>query len=217
MTTATKKKVFNYTVTGLMVLLTAQGSQANGWLTLATLVSWLGLIGTVALAHAKQWNFPFNMAQNIFAAVQGGKSKLYGDMIMSIFYFGSQLYGMGNWKKHTYKGKLKLEQKSNWRVVAWAIVVGFVLLGGISWMLGGAFIILDALNNSTAIVAQVLQMRRERASWILWGLTNVIGIVIWLGVGVPQMAVMYLCFSMNSVRGYINWTEKEEEVTTELA
>src|SRR5690606_24267430 len=148
-------------------------------------------IGTVGLAHAKKWNFPFNMSQNIFAAIQGGRSKLYGDMFMSIFYFGSQLYGMRNWKKHTSNGKLKIENKSNWTVIVISIMIGFVFLGGISYALGGAFIILDALNNSTAIVAQALQMRRVRASWLLWLATNVIGVVIWAGVGQPQMAIMY--------------------------
>lgn len=197
--------LFNWAVTLSMIALTVNGSFQNGWLTLANIVSYLGLIGTIGLAHAKKWNFGFNMVQNIFAAIQGGRSKLFGDMVMSIFYFFSQLYGMGNWKKNTLNGKLKIEKQSNWRIISLAIIIGFVVLGGFSWSLGGAFILLDALNNATAIVAQILQMRRERASWILWGLTNIIGIIIWAGVGEPQMAIMYLVFSLNSVRGYVNW------------
>lgn len=202
-----KKRIFNYLVTGAMIVLTAIGSFQNGWLTLANLVSWLGLLGTVGLAYAWKHNFWFNMLQNLFAFAQGWKSKLFGDAIMSAFYFFSQIYGMKNWKLNTVNGKLKIEQKSNWKIVAISIVIGFFLLGGISWKLGGAFILLDAFNNSTAIVAQVLQMRRQRASWILWLVTNLVGIYIWIGVGVPQMAVMYTVFALNSVRGYINWSE----------
>lgn len=211
--TAVEKKkglvVFNVVVTVAMIIITANGSMQNGWLTLANLVSWLGLIGTIGLAHAKSWNFPFNMVQNLFAAVQGGRSKLFGDAVMSLFYFFSQIYGMRNWKKHTVNGKLKLEQRSNWAIIGVAVVIGFFLLGGISWALGGAFIVLDAFNNSTAIVAQVLQMKRQRASWILWGLTNAVGVYIWLGVGVPQMSVMYFCFLLNSLRGFINWSDNK--------
>lgn len=198
--------IFNWIVTIAMIVITAQGSFQNGWLTLANLVSWLGLIGTIGLAHAQKWNFGFNMVQNLFAAIQGGRSKLYGDMAMSIFYFFSQLYGMGNWKNHTQNGKLQIEKQSNWKVIGLAISIGFVLLGGLSWLLGGAFILLDALNNATAIVAQVLQMRRERVSWILWLATNAIGVFIWLGVGQPQMATMYFVFSLNSIRGFVNWS-----------
>lgn len=202
-----KKIVFNGAVTLAMVVITANGSFQNGWFTLANLVSWLGLVGTIGLAHARKWNFPFNMAQNLFAALQGFSSRLYGDAFMSLFYFGSQIYGMSNWKKNTVNGNLQIEKRSNWVLISVSIIIGFVLLGSISWKLGGAFIILDAFNNSTAIIAQVMQMRRNRNSWILWGLTNVVGIYIWLGVGVPQMAIMYLVFSLNSVRGYVNWSD----------
>lgn len=201
------KSLFNWIVTIAMVLITANGSFQNGWFTLANLVSWLGLIGTIGLAHAKKWNFPFNMAQNLFAALQGFGSRLYGDAFMSVFYLGSQIYGMSNWKKHTVNGKIQIEKRSNWILIFSSILIGFVILGSISWYLGGAFILLDALNNSTAIIAQVMQMRRNRNSWILWGLTNVVGVYIWLGVGVPQMAIMYLVFTMNSVRGYVNWSD----------
>lgn len=202
-----KKQIFNALVTLTMVGITAYGSFQNGWFTLANLISWLGLIGTVALAHAKGWNFPFNMAQNIFATLQAGRSKLFGDMFMSVFFFFSQIYGINNWKKNTFAGKIKLEQQSNIKVVLISILIGFVLLGSISWVLGGAFILLDALNNSTAIVAQTMQMKRERASWILYAITNIIGIYIWFGVGEPQMALMYGAFTLNSVRGFINWNE----------
>ncbi|MDO4670953.1 MAG: nicotinamide riboside transporter PnuC [Aerococcus sp.] len=200
------RRIFNWTVTIAMVLLTGYGSFKNGWLSLANLVSWLGLLGTIGLAYAKQWNFPFNMAQNLFAAVQGGVSRLYGDMFMSIFYFLSQIYGIYNWKNHkTESGELKIVKQSNWPVIIGAVVIGGFVLGLVSYLMGGEYIFLDAFNNATAIVAQVLQMRRNRGGWILWIITNVIGVYIWFGVGQPQMAIMYLVFTLNALRGLVNW------------
>lgn len=203
-------KWLNIIVSGAMVYLTFRGSMQNGWLTLANIVSWLGLIGTIGLAHAKTWNFPFNMTQNLFAAAQAWKSALYGDMFMSAFYFFSNIFlGVPNWLQHKNEngegGDIKVVKTTNWRITIFAVVVGGIILGAISYVMGGQFIVLDAFNNSTAIVAQTLQMRRNRSSWILWGLTNIVGIIIWLGVGQPQMAVMYFCFTLNSVRGWINW------------
>lgn len=159
------------------------------------------------MAYKWQGNFVFNAIQNISATIVAGRAKLFGDAVMSAFYLFSQLYGYRNWKNNSSEGKLSIEKRSNWFLIAFSIVVGFVFLGGISYALGGAFIILDSLNNSTAIVAQIMQMRRNRNSWILWIITNLIGIYIWAGVGVPQMAVMYTVFTLNSVRGYINWSE----------
>lgn len=209
-------KWFNIAVSAVMVLLTFNGSMNNGWMTLANLVSWLGLIGTIGLAHAKTWNFPPNMAQNLFGTVQAWQSALYGDMFMSAFYFLSNLFiGLPSWLKNKSdddsEGDIKIVKTTDWKTIIIAIVAGGVLLGVVSYFMGGNYIVLDAINNSTAIVAQVMQMRRNRNSWWLWGLTNVIGIVIWLGVGQPQMAVMYLCFALNSVRGWINWGQGQTD------
>lgn len=209
-----KKKVyikwFNIAVTAAMIVLTFNGSMKNGWFTLANVVSWLGLIGTVGLAHAKTWNFPFNMTQNLFATGQAWKSALYGDMFMSAFYFLSNLFiGLPSWFKNKStddsEGDIKVVKTTDWKTILFAVLGGGVLLGFVSYLMGGQYIVLDALNNATAIVAQVMQMRRNRHSWWLWGVTNVIGIVIWLGVGQPQMAIMYLCFALNSIRGWNNW------------
>lgn len=201
-----KVSLVNVLVDIALVLFTAYGSFQNGWWNLPNLVSWLGLIGVIGLAKKWQGNFIFNGLQNLSAAIVGGQSKLFGDMFMSLFYLGSQFFGFFNWKNHRDKdGELEVDKSNYLRTVILSIVIGFVLLGGISWWLGGAFIVLDAFNNSTAIVAQTLQMKRVRISWLLWALTNIVGIIIWTGVGVPQMAIMYGVFTANSIRGYINW------------
>lgn len=209
-------KWFNIAVSAAMVLLTFNGSMQNGWMTLANLVSWLGLIGTIGLAHAKTWNFPLNMSQNLFATAQAWKSALYGDMFMSAFYFLSNIFiGLPSWLKNKSDdesgGDIKIVNTTDWKTIIISIIGGGILLGVVSYFMGGQYVILDSINNSTAIVAQVMQMRRNRNSWWLWGLTNIIGIVIWLGVGEPQMAVMYLCFAMNSVRGFVNWGQGQSD------
>lgn len=200
----------NVIVDVAMVVITVYGSFQNGWLTLANFVSWLGLIGTIGLAKKWQGNFIFNGIQNASAALVAWRSKLFGDMFMSLFYLASQFYGFFNWKNNrSDDGELEVQGKTNWVQILGAIVVGFVILGVVSWLMGGEYVFLDSFNNATAIVAQLMQMNRMRSSWILWGLTNIIGIIIWLGVGQPQMAIMYLVFSLNSVRGFINWKANE--------
>lgn len=199
-------KALNLLVDFILIAFTAFGSFQNGWFNLANAVSWLGLIGVIGLAKKWQGNFFFNGLQNISAAVVAFSSRLYGDMAMSIFYFCSQIFGFTNWKKNRNEdGELKIDKKTNWLVIGSSIIIGFIILGSGSWYFGGAFILLDAFNNSTAIVAQSMQMKRMRNSWLLWALTNVVGIIIWTGVGVPQMAIMYAVFTANSIRGYVSW------------
>lgn len=57
-------------------------------------------------------------------------------------------------------------------------------------------------------VAQYLQIiKRERSGWIMWGITNLAAVWMWVGVGQPQVAIMYIAFTVNSIRGYVNWTD----------
>ncbi|WP_195853506.1 nicotinamide riboside transporter PnuC [Aerococcus tenax] len=191
----------------LLVAITAWGSFQNGWFNLPNLVSWMGLIGVIGLARKWQGNFIFNAIQNISAAIVAGRNRIFGDMFTSIYYLFTQIFGFQQWQHHKDEsGELIVDEKTNWRLVGFAVLVGFFGLGTVSYFLGGVFIFWDAFNNATAIIAQYMQLvQRKRASWILWLITNLISLYIFLMQGVPQMAIMYFVFSLNACRGFINW------------
>ncbi|MEG7366015.1 nicotinamide riboside transporter PnuC [Aerococcus tenax] len=206
----TQKKMINLIVDLSLIAITAWGSVQNGWFNLPNLVSWMGLIGVIGLAKKWQGNFIFNAIQNVSAAVVAGRNRIYGDMFTSIYYLFTQIFGFKQWQSHTTKdGDLIVDEKTNWKLVAFAILVGFFGLGSVSYFLGGAFIFWDAYNNATAIIAQYMQLvQRKRSSWILWLITNVISLYIFMMQGVPQIAIMYFVFSLNACRGWLNWGNK---------
>ena len=163
----------------------------------------------IGLAKKLQGNFIFNSIQNISAAIVAGKNRVYGDMFTSIYYLFTQIFGFKQWSGHkNAEGELVVDKTTNWKFVGLAILVGFFGLGSLSYFMGGALIFWDAFNNATAIIAQYMQLvQRKRSSWILWLITNIISLYIFVQQGVPQMAIMYFVFSLNAIRGYINWTE----------
>lgn len=203
------KKGLNLLTDIALVGITAFGSFQNGWFNLPNLVSWMGLIGVIGLAKKWQGNFIFNSIQNISAAIVAGKNRVYGDMFTSIYYLFTQIFGFKQWSGHkNAEGELVVDKTTNWKFVGLAILVGFFGLGSLSYFMGGALIFWDAFNNATAIIAQYMQLvQRKRSSWILWLITNIISLYIFVQQGVPQMAIMYFVFSLNAIRGYINWTE----------
>lgn len=206
-------KVFNHTVTAIMVLGTIWGSMVNGWLNLSNLMSWLGLIGVIGIAYRWQGNFFFNMAQNIVGFGVNVRAKLFGDATMSVFYFVSQVFGIKNWKEHTNEdGEMATHSETNWKKVVIQILFLSVGIGIVSYFLGGNFIFLDSLNNATAIIAQTMHMTRNKNSWVVWTFTNAIGIYMFASLGYYQVAVMYAVFILNNCRGWINWTVQGEAV-----
>lgn len=203
-----KKKVFNILVDIGLIAFTVWGAVQNGLFTLPTLVSFFGVIGVIGLAHATQSNFLFNGFNNAFNMILSWQNRLFAEVLMNVFYFVSQFLGWNQFKEHRdEEGNLIVDKKSNWRVIALAVGLGFFVMGGFSWVLGGQLIILDSIQNSLAITAQYRQMNRKRDGWILWLIANLINIVVWSIAGVPQMAITFIVFSINSLRGYINWSE----------
>lgn len=207
------KKLFNQIINVLMLgitLLTAYQSYADFntlWLT-SFIVSLAGTFGTMATAYKWKYAGLPNMIQNISNIYVSGVSGVLGDAIMGVYYLGTEAFSLKSWTEHSKGNKVEVDKTFDWKRVSLLVFFTGIGLGLLSLALGGQMIILDAMNNATGAVAQYLQkVERKRAGWVLWFITNVIGIKIWFELGNPQMAVMYGVFTLNSVRGYLNWSE----------
>ena len=207
------KKLFNHIINILMVgitLLTAYQSYTDFntlWLT-SFIVSLAGTFGTMATAYKWKYAGLPNMVQNISNIYVSGVSGVLGDAIMGVYYLGTEAFSLKSWTEHSKGNKVLIDKTFDWKRVVLLVFFTGIGLGLLSLALGGKMIILDAMNNATGAVAQYLQkIERKRVGWVLWFITNVIGIVIWYELGNAQMAVMYSVFTLNSVRGYLNWSE----------
>lgn len=201
-------------IIGFSVYTLTNSSWGTGHEIASNLAFILGTLGTATMAYKFTFTWGVNFIQNILAIGIGWNDKLIGDMFMSMFYAVSEFFGYKSFKENTQDdGTVKIEQTSNWVLIIVSIVVGFFGLGIASIVLGGRYIFLDSLNNSTAIVAQALQIKRKKSSYYLWMITDVIGFIIWAGVGNFPMAMQQITFALNTVRGLMNWNESEEEQT----
>ena len=207
------KKLFNQIINIAMVgitLLTAYQSYTDFnmlWLT-SFIVSLAGTFGTMATAYKWKYAGLPNMVQNISNIYVSGVSGVLGDAIMGVYYLGTEVFSLKSWTEHAKGNKVEVDKTFEWKRVVKLVFWTGVGLGLLSFTLGGKMIILDAVNNATGAVAQYLQkVERKRVGWVLWFITNVIGIVIWYRLENMKMAVMYSVFTLNSVRGYLNWSE----------
>lgn len=207
------KKIFNQIINVFMLgitLLAAYQSYTDlniMWVT-SFIVSLAGTFGTMATAYKWKYAGLPNMVQNVSNIFVSGISGVYGDAIMGVYYFITEAFSLKVWTEHSKGNKVEVDKTVDWKRVLVLILTTGLGLGVFSFILGGQMIILDALNNATGAVAQYMQkLQRKRAGWVLWGITNVVGIKIWYDLGNMQMAVMYSVFTLNSIRGYLNWSE----------
>ena len=208
-----KKKIFNQIINVFMLgitLLTAYQSYTDFnvmWLT-SFIVSLAGTFGTMATAYKWKYAGLPNMVQNVSNIFVSTASGVYGDAIMAVYYFATETLSLKIWTEHSKGDKVEVDKTFDWKRVSILVLVTGLGLGVFSFILGGQMIIMDAFNNATGAVAQYLQkIERKRFGWVLWAITNLVGIRLWFKLGNTQLAVMYAVFTLNSVRGYLNWSE----------
>ena len=207
------KKIFNQVINLFMLgitLLTAYQSYTDFnvmWLT-SFIVSLAGTFGTMATAYKWKYAGLPNMVQNVSNVFVSTASGVYGDAIMAVYYFVTETLSLKIWTEHSNGDKVEVDKTFDWKRVSILVLITGLGLGVFSFILGGQMIIMDAFNNATGAVAQYLQkIERKRFGWVLWAITNLIGIRLWFKLGNTQLAVMYAVFTLNSVRGYLNWSE----------
>ena len=207
------KKIFNQIINVFMLgitLLTAYQSYTDFnvmWLT-SFIVSLAGTFGTMATAYKWKYAGLPNMVQNVSNIFVSTASGVYGDAIMAVYYFTTETLSLKIWTEHSKGNEVEVDKTFDWKRVSILVLITGLGLGLFSFILGGQMIILDAFNNATGAVAQYLQkIERKRFGWVLWAITNLIGIRLWFKLGNTQLAVMYAVFTLNSVRGYLNWSE----------
>ena len=207
------KKIFNQIINVFMLgitLLTAYQSYTDFnvmWLT-SFVVSLAGTFGTMATAYKWKYAGLPNMVQNVSNVFVSTASGVYGDAIMAVYYFVTETLSLKIWTEHSKGNEVEVDKTFDWKRVSILVLITGLGLGLFSFILGGQMIILDAFNNATGAVAQYLQkIERKRFGWVLWAITNLVGIRLWLKLGNTQLAVMYAVFTLNSIRGYLNWSE----------
>ena len=202
----TFSKVLNHGSNILMGLIVAISFYKYG-ITLGNISALLATLGVIFLAYGSNWSFPFNMAQNLVFFIVTWQTGIYGDSIMALYYLGSQLIiGIPYFRKNRSKdGKLKVVKTVNWPYLITGILVTFFVLGGISWYLGGNYIFMDALNNSTAFVAQYTQMRGMTVSNYLWLFTNATSLYVYIGMAEWGIVAQTLAQTVSTVRSIYNW------------
>lgn len=208
-----KKKIFNQVINLFMLgitLLTAYQSYTDFnvmWLT-SFIVSLAGTFGTMATAYKWKYAGLPNMVQNVSNIFVSTASGVYGDAIMGVYYFITETLSLKIWTEHSNGDEVEVDKTFDWKRVSILVLVTGLGLGLFSFIIGGQMIIMDAFNNATGAIAQYLQkIERKRFGWVLWAITNLVGIRLWFKLGNTQLAVMYAVFTLNSIRGYLNWSE----------
>lgn len=167
------------------------------------------MLCVVLVAKGRLSNFFFGMIATSLYAYISYKQQIYGEAMLSgFFYFPMQFIGLYIWLKNQNKVhdvQVRKLSKRGWLITA--SLVAICAIGYVEFLvyLNAQQVHLDSLTVVICIAAQILMTLRYTEQWLLWILSNVLGIMIWGIAGNYAMLMMTCAALFNSLYGYYNW------------
>lgn len=172
----------------------------------------LGLLNVGLLVRRSVWNYPFGLAMVTVYFFVFREQRLYSDMLLQIFFFVVQLYGWWQWvRAKQAAGEVQVGLLGN-RDRAICVAATAAVSLALGWVMAtytpAASPYIDASIAGMSITAQLLLAWRKLENWLLWIVTDIVAIGLYLSKGLQPTAVLYGVFLILCVIGFVDWWRK---------
>ena len=181
-----------------------------------------GVLCVVLVAKGSIWNYLFGLVNVTMYAYIPYKTSVYGDAALNaLYYLPMQFIGWWQWRK---RGAAMSESEGKdvqvkarrftWRqraILAAGCTIAVIAGGFLLRYLNDPQPFKDSTTTVLSIVAQALMALAFMEQWVLWIITNIVSVVMWvvfLSKGEPHAAVMVIMWSfylLNSINGLRVW------------
>ena len=181
-----------------------------------------GVLCVVLVAKGSIWNYLFGLVNVTMYAYISYKTSVYGDAALNaLYYLPMQFIGWWQWRK---RGAAMSESEGKdvqvkarrftWRqraILAAGCTIAVIAVGFLLRYLNDPQPFKDSTTTVLSIVAQALMALAFMEQWVLWIITNIVSVVMWvvfLSKGEPHAAVMVIMWSfylLNSINGLRVW------------
>lgn len=135
--------------------------------------------------------------------------KLYADVVLQVFFFGTCLAGWWQWQRGGAGGaQLPVTALTDrQRAVAWLAVAGAAVFFGTVFgrFTDAALPYADSYILGGSVVAQVLMMRRKRDHWPIWITVDVVAVAVYYAKGLYLTSAVYAVLLVLCVLGLAEW------------
>ena len=182
-----------------------------------------GVLCVVLVAKGNIWNYVFGLVNVSLYAYISFKATAYGDAALNaLYYVPMQFIGYYAWKRRGasissdasgHGAEVKARRLSSKQRVLLGLgsAAAILLVAWILDMCGDGQPLKDSTTTVLSIIAQALMAMAFMEQWVLWILTNIVSVVMWVLFvidGKPHAAVMVIMWSfylLNSINGLRIW------------
>ena len=160
------------------------------------------------------------VAVTLFALIFFG-AKLYADVVLQVFFFGTCVTGWWTWQRGGTGGtELPISTlTSRQRAVAVVAVLGAALFFGTLFgrFTDAALPYADSFILGGSVIAQLLMMRRVMDHWPIWITVDVVAVIVYSTKGLWITSAVYAFLLVLCIQGLIEWRRIVAEQDTPFA
>lgn len=183
-----------------------------------------GVLCVVLVAKGSIWNYLFGLINVSMYAYISYKASLYGDAgLNALYYLPMQFIGWWQWRK---RGAAVSEAESNGKgvqvkarrfelkqriILAALCTAAVVVFAYVLKYFGDPQPFKDSTTTVLSIVAQALMALAFMEQWVLWIITNIVSVVMWVicvtrgEAHAAVMVIMWSFYLLNSINGLRVW------------
>ena len=179
---------------------------ASSWLERLSVI--FGVTQVWLSKNNKVSNYLFGIASILLSISVLFDAKLYGDILLHIYYLLMSIYGYWFWLsgKSALQRPISHADKRSWYTVVLIAGLGFLILYYfLSQHTDSDVALLDAIVSSTAWAGMWLLARRQIENWILLNLSNAIAIPLLIHKDLYLFALLTCILFVIAIFGYFNW------------
>jgi nicotinamide mononucleotide transporter len=188
---------------------------------IGSVASITGLLCVVLVAKGNIWNYLFGLINVSLYAYISFKATAYGDAALNaLYYVPMQFIGFIAWRRRGSVGeqvKARRLSCSTRVLVAELCIIGILLGALLLQHYGGGQPFKDSTTTVLSIAAQALMAMAFMEQWILWIITNIVSVIMWVMFaleGVPHasvMVIMWVFYLLNSINGLRIWNKLSKD------
>ncbi len=165
-----------------------------------------GVLGVLLTIKQSIWCWPFALISVLASFAEFFNQRLYGDMLLQVFYFFAGIYGWYFWKKNS--NVTFTVKKINPKIVPLLLIVtalSSVILYFILNYFKGDKVILDSILTAFSLTATYMMTKKWIENWIAWIAIDFTYIILYGSKNMWLFAVLYFIFTLMAVYGFFKW------------
>lgn len=176
-------------------------------------LEWLGTVTGFLCVYlaARQHllNWPISIISVTAYAILFYQSKLYGNALLQVYFFGTAIYGWYYWVRRQQETDKKPIASFSAKEILLTTIIVLVLSAIMGWFLGEYtdtdVPYIDGFCTAMSFVAQFLMTRKVLQNWLLWVFVDICYIPLYIYKGFMLTSLLYVAFTIIAWMGYLDW------------